>query len=257
MKSFQLFLITLFLFTVSSCQDLSHKSSDLPGPGDKTILVYGNGLHPVFIKYLAKLTNKDRAKICFLPTAAADNPRVAEYWFNLSSGISIEPSVLITFISSSPEQQSFEQQIMESDAIIVGGGNTLNMIAIWKAQGIDTLLRKAYNKGIIMAGGSAGSLCWFTGGYTDSRPQELTLMEGLGFLDFSHSPHYQNPTRKELFQKAILKGDLNSGYGCDDGAGLLFINGKMVKALSLENNCNSYFVYREYNKLVEKILPAE
>ncbi|MBA7558147.1 hypothetical protein ES705_50938 [subsurface metagenome] len=131
------------------------------------------------------------------------------------------------------------------------------MLAIWKAQGIDTLLKKAYNKGIILAGGSAGSLCWFTGGYTDSRPRELTIMKCLSFLDYSHSPHYNELARISLYQKAILEGKLKAGYACDGFAGLLFINGKMVKSVSLNSNNNNYYVSIQNGKLVEEKLPVE
>jgi peptidase E len=113
---------------------------------------------------------------------------------------------------------------MSMDAIIVGGGSTLNILAIWKAQGIDTVLRKAYDKGIILSGGSAGALCWFTRGYTGPRPKELTIIEALGFLNFSHCAHYHSePERRPLYQQAILSGKLIAGYACDDLAGLLFI----------------------------------
>jgi len=233
-----------------------------PDPGnkqiEKMIFVYGNGMDRVFIKYVMDLTHKSNPKICFLPTAAADDERVIAYWYKLCDNLPLIPNVLRTFVSSSPEQKSFEEVILDSDAIIVGGGNTLNMIAIWQAQGIDTLLRKAYDNGIILAGGSAGSLCWFTGGYTDSRPKELSLMECLGFLDYSHSPHYNgDPARRPLYKKAILEGKLNPGYACDDNAGLLFIDGKMVKSVSLNPKNNNYFVYLKDGKLYEEKLPSE
>ncbi len=147
---------------------------------------------------------------------------------------------------------------MSMDAIIVGGGSTLNMIAIWKAQGIDTVLRKAYNKGIVLAGGSAGSLCWFTGGYSDSRPKQLSIVDGLGFLNFSHCPHYHSePTRKPLYFQAILDKKLGNGYACDDKAGLLFTNGKLMKSLSLNKENNNYFIFLENGKVKEELLPAE
>ena len=147
---------------------------------------------------------------------------------------------------------------MSMDAIVVSGGNTLNMLTIWKAHGIDTLLRKAYDKGIILAGGSAGSLCWFTGGSTDSRPKELTIVEGLSFLNFSHSPHYLRESgRRPLYQQLILSGKLKFGYACDDMAGLLFINGVMKKSVTMNSNNNNYFVSAKEGKIIEELLPAE
>lgn len=251
-------LIIVCAFNTTSCQNSSGKSSSSALPPRKTIFVYGNGMDRSFIQYLITLTGKKNPKICFFPTAAADNERVIAYYQKLIEGLPFDPDVLRTFISSSPEQKTFEEQIFESDAILVGGGNTLNMLAIWKAQGIDTLLRMAYNKGIILAGGSAGSLCWFTGGYSDSRPKELSLIECLGFLDYSHSPHYNGePARKPLYHKAILEGKLKPGYACDDNAGLLFINGKMAKSLSLDPENHNYYVSVKDGILLEEKLPTE
>ena len=110
-------------------------------------------------------------------------------------------------------------------AIVVGGGNTLNMLAIWRAQGIDTELKKAYHKGVVMAGGSAGSLCWFNAGTTDSRPKELSIVEGMSFINKSHCPHYNSETsRRPLYHTNILSGKLTDGYACDDRSAIHFIN---------------------------------
>ena len=259
MKAIWLFLLTaICICDTTSCQGQAGKSGIKDQQPEKTIFVYGDGMEKAFINYIISLTEKPNPRICFFPTAAADDERIIGYWYKLCSGLPLRPGVVKTFISSSPEQKTFEEEILDYDAIIVGGGNTLNMIAIWKAQGIDTVLRKAYNKGIILAGGSAGSLCWFTGGYSDSRPKELSLIECLGFLDYSHSPHYNSePARKPLYHQAILDGKLKPGYACDDSAGLLFINGKLAKSVSLSSSDNSYYVYAENGKTVEEKLPAE
>ena len=253
-----LLLITFCTLEISSCQGLSRNPDPYDQTDGKTIFIYGDGMEKAFIRFVITLTKKSDPKICFLPTAAADNERVIGYWFKMCEDLPLEPDVLVTFISSSPDQKTFEDQILGSDAIIVGGGNTLNMIAIWKAQGIDTLLRKAYDQGIILAGGSAGSICWFTGGYSDSRPREMTLIECLGFLDYSHSPHYnREPARRSLYRQAILEGKLKPGYACDDNAGLLFVNGKMVKSVSLNTNDNSYYVSVKNGTISEEKLPVE
>ena len=89
------------------------------------------------------------------------------------------------------------------DGIVASGGNTLNQQAIWKAQGIDVILRQAWDRGIVLGGASAGSLCWFEEGTTDSRPKELTTVKCLGFLKGSHCPHYdREPDRRPLYQQA-------------------------------------------------------
>jgi peptidase E len=225
---------------------------------NKTIFVTGGSFGKPYIQYLASLTNKPNPKICFVPTASADNSNSIANWYATCEDLNVRPYVLRTFINSNPNQKTFEEIILSMDAIVVGGGSTLNMMAIWKAQGIDTILKKAYNKGIVLSGGSAGSLCWFTGGSTDSRPKELSLVECLGFLNYSHSPHYHaEAARRPLYHNYILKGILKAGYACDDRAGLLFINGLMKKAVSLDGNNNSYFVSVVDGKIKEELIPAE
>ncbi len=225
---------------------------------DKTIFVYGSYFDKTFTRYVASLTQKPNPKICFIPTASADDPYMITAWYETCAELPLRPYVLKTFIVTSPNQKSFEEILLEMDAIVVGGGNTLNMLAIWKAQGIDTVLKKAYDRGIILAGGSAGSLCWFAGGITDSRPKELTLIDGLGFLNYSHSPHYNSePARKPLYFNAILSGRLKPGYACDERAGLLFINGTLKKSVSQDAENNNYFLTVVDGKVKEELLPAE
>ena len=252
MKSKCFFLLVVFSFSVIlNGQDITKKP-------DKTIFVTGGFFGRQYIQYLASLTNKPNPKICFVPTASADNAQGIANWYATCEDLPVKPYVLRTFINSNPNQKSFEEIIMSMDAIVVGGGSTLNMIAIWKAQGIDTVLKKAYEKGIIMSGGSAGSLCWFMGGSTDSRPKQLTMVECLGFLNYSHSPHYHaEPARRPLYHNSILSGSLKSGYACDDRAGLLFINGSMKKSVSLDSTNNNYFVSLVDGKIKEELLPAE
>src|SRR5687767_4590283 len=253
MKTIYIFLFIAFYFSnASPGQDTTKKAVE------KTIFVTGGAFGKIFIQYVAALTNKPNPKICFFPTASADNPYSINSWYANCEDLPVRPYVLRTFINSSPNQKAFEETIMSMDALIVGGGSPLNMLAIWKAQGIDTVLKKAYERGIILAAGSAGSLCWFTGGYTDSRPKELSLIDALGFLNYSHSPHYHaEPTRRPLYHQTILNGRLKAGYACDDRAGLLFINGVMKKSVSQSPEHNNYFVSLADGKIKEELLPAE
>jgi peptidase E len=256
-KLLLLFFILGTVFSGNACHSQGGSRVTSEAEIKRMIFVYGNGIDRRFIKYVASLTGKEKPKICFFPTAAADDPRVNAYWGSLTDGLDIESSVIRTFISSAPEQKTFAEEILNCDAVIVGGGNTLNMLAIWHAQGIDTLLRMAYDKGVVMAGGSAGSLCWFSGGYSDSRPRELSLIECMGFLDYSHCPHYNEPARRSLYREAIQSGRLKPGFACEDDAALLFINEEMVKSLSLNPEDHSYYVSTEDGKLKEKELPVE
>jgi peptidase E len=256
-KLLLLFLIVGTVFSNSACHSQGGPRGTSESEIKRMIFVYGNGMERAFIEYVATLTGKEKPKICFFPTAAADDPRVIAYWHKLTDGLAIESCAVRTFISSAPEQKSFEEEILSSDAIIVGGGNTLNMIAVWHAQGIDTLLRMAYEKGVVMAGGSAGSLCWFTGGYSDSRPKELSIIDCLGFLPYSHCPHYDHPDRRSLYLEAVESGIMEPGYACEDGAALLFTDGQLSESFSLHPDRHSYFVTVEEGRVTETMLPAK
>jgi dipeptidase E len=222
---------------------------------DRTIFASGGNYGKPFIKYVIALTKKKNPRICFLPTPSGDSPVAIATWYQNCEDLEMQPFVQALYISSYRQTQSFEEVLLSMDAIIVGGGSTLNAIAEWKAHGIDTILRKAYNKGIILGGGSAGSICWFQGGTTDSRPQKLSLCAGLGFLPYSQSPHWlKEQSRRPLYRDAVLTGKLNPGYACDDGSAILFENEKAVKVVSIDDINIPYFVSVENGKIVEKPL---
>ncbi len=242
--------IVLFCMTFISASTLLSQ--------DQYIFPYGGGQNKLFIKEIIKLTGKERPRICFLPTASGDSEQNIIRWYELVHDLSVEPYVQKVWINSYDEKKSFEDVLLSMDAIVVGGGNTLNMIAIWKAQGIDVALKKALEKGIILSGGSAGSLCWFDNGTTDSRPIELTVVHGLGFLPFSHSPHYHSEEyRRPLYHKNIENGIFKAGYAMDDYSGIIFKNGKPFRIVSLGEEYNCYFVSMKDGKLVEEKLKAE
>ena len=223
-----------------------------------TLFIYGGQVNREFVKYTATLTKKEKPRICFLPTATGDALWYINYWYELCHDLDVEPHVLKVWISSSSQDWDFEDYLLEMDAIIVGGGNTLNMMTLLKAHKIDKVLMKAYKKGIILAGGSAGSLCWFNGGFTDSRPKQLTFVEGFNFLPYSHCPHYHSEaSRRPLFHHNIANGILTDGYACDDLSGILFEDGKAVKSISLNEKNHSFYVYKKNGEIVEERLNSE
>jgi peptidase E len=144
------------------------------------------------------------------------------------------------------------------DGIVVSGGNTLNQQAIWKAQGIDVVLKEAWDRGIVLGGASAGSLCWFEEGTTDSRPKELSTVQCLGFLKGSHSPHYdREPGRRPLYQKLIASGEMKPGYACDNDAGIYFEDNEVKRVVSTRAEAKVYYVSLVGGKIVEKVLEPE
>lgn len=222
----------------------------------RQLIIYGSGRHTVpFLNYMARLTGKKTPNLCFIPTASGDDEGYIKRFHEVCSKIDVKPHVLKVWVNSYDQQETFEEIISKMDAIVVGGGNTLNMLAIWKAQGIDVLLKTAYKNGVVMGGGSAGSLCWTNGGTTDSRPKELSIVKGMSFIDKSHCPHYNSEkSRRPLYHKNILEGKLTDGYACDDRSAIHFINEKVEKSVSLDEQNHSYYVYLKDNIIVEEKL---
>ncbi|WP_350288094.1 peptidase E [uncultured Croceitalea sp.] len=225
----------------------------------KQLLIYGSGRHTVpFINYMAQLTGKQKPNVCFLPTASGDDVEYINRFYEVCNQLEVNPHVIRVWINSYDQKETFEELIDKMDVIVVGGGNTLNMLAIWKAQGIDVALKKAYENGTIMGGGSAGSLCWTNGGTTDSRPAELSIVKGLSFINKSHCPHYNSEkSRRPLYHKNILEGNLTDGYACDDRSAIHFINEEVEKSISLDKENHSYYVYLKGEKIVEERIPNE
>jgi len=255
MKQKTFTLLIFFLLTFVGIESL--KAQQYKDKQDETIFVWGRDINTKFVQYVADLTKKEHPKICYLPTASGDNPDNIKYWENICNRLQLDTIILKVWVSSSEKNQSFEDILLNSDAIVVGGGNTLNMLGIWKVQGIDTVLEKALKNGIILSGGSAGSICWFQNGISDSRPVNLSIVKGLGFLPFSNCPHYSQEARKDLYHQMIKDGKMNSGYATDGLAGILFKNGKAVKSVSQSDIHNSYFVNLKKGKIKETKLKSE
>jgi len=248
-------LYFMFLLSAVSLSAIGQTNVNTVPP--RTIFAYGGGFTKEFMQYVIRLTKKENPKVCFLATAAGDNANTVLAWYAICEDLPMRPYFQKSYVASYTEPKTFEENLLSMDAIVVGGGNTLNLMAIWKAQGIDTVLRKAYNKGIILSGGSAGSLCWFQGGTTDSRPKELSIVHGLGFIPTSHCPHYHSELlRKPLYFDNILKGKLSPGYAIDDKAGIVFENEKYIKSVAIDDKSNTYYVSVVNGAVDEKLLPV-
>lgn len=229
-----------------------------PKQTSRQILIAGGGFGTTFIRYMAELTGKDRPRLCYLPTASADRESGSIRWYENCAPLNVFPSVQASFINSNRMDQSWEEALLSMDGIVVSGGNTLNQQAIWKIQGIDEVLREAWDRGIVLGGASAGSLCWFEEGTTDSRPQELTKIECLGFLRGSHSPHYDGEAnRRPTYHRLISSGVLKPGYACDNDSGIYFIDNEVSRVVKTREDAKVYYVALEAGQVVETELPAE
>src|SRR6476660_6858229 len=209
----------------------------------RKILIAGGGFNTAFIRYMASLTGKPRPRICYLPTASADSPSGTISFYQSCATLPVEPYVQESFIASTEQPKGWDEVFLSMDAIVCSGGNTLNQQAIWKAQGIDEVLRQAWDRGIVLGGASAGSLCWFDEGTTDSRPKELSIVKCLGFIKGSHSPHYDaEPGRRPLYQKLISSGQMQPGYACDNDAGIYFEDNTVKRVVSARDGAKVYYV---------------
>ena len=134
--------------------------------------------------------------------------------------------------------------LLEQDVIYVSGGNTLNMLAIWRLHGVDTALREAWERGIVLIGSSAGSICWFESGVTDSYGPELKPIHGcLGFLAGSNCPHYDGEAqRRPVYTRLVDSGELPPGCACDDGATLLYRGTELTEVVASRAQARAYRV---------------
>ncbi len=204
--------------------------------------------------YLLSLVKKDKPKVCFISTASGDSKEYIERFYNSFSSLSCEPSNLALY---RPPEGDLREFVMDKDIFYVGGGNTRNLLVLWKEWGLDLLLKEAWEKGAILAGISAGSICWFDQGLTDSVTGKLLPLNCLGLLKGSNCPHYDGEVeRRPSYQQSILSGSMKNGIACDDGVAAHFINGELSKFVSSRETANAYRVELTKSGILEtKIRP--
>ena len=203
----------------------------------KTIVAVGGGSfrtypgNPLDTWLLAR-TGKERPRVAFLPTASGDQEGVIEAFTRSFLERGAIPTVVRLFVRDVIDLESL---LLGQDLVLVSGGNTANQQAVWKLHGVDRILRAAYERGIVLAGWSAGGLCWFESGVTDSfHVTELAALSGLlGILPGSFCPHFNSEeNRRPRYHAWIADGTLPAGLAADDGVGLLFEDGRFVEAMS-------------------------
>lgn len=205
--------------------------------------------NPALDRYLVNLTGKERPKVAYLGQAAAEHRDMVLAFYRAYTSLGAVPSWLSLFLPHTADLEGF---LCEQDLIYVGGGNTKSMLALWREWGLDRILRTAGESGTILAGISAGALCWFESGTTDSIPGRLTILQCLGYLRGSFSPHYDGePERRPAFQRLIAAGDLPDGYAMDDGAAAHFVDGRLIEVVTSRPAARGYRVERNGDQAVE------
>jgi dipeptidase E len=211
-------------------------------------------VHPI-VEYVLSLAGKERPRVAFLPTAVGDSTETLIGMYNRIPPARAERTHLMLFHRTVKDIRSF---LLGQDVIWVSGGNTANMLAVWRVHGVDRVLREAWEQGIVLTGGSAGSLCWFECGTTDSfNLAELeALHDGLGFLPGSHCPHYDGePQRRPLYQRLIAEG-FPPGIAIDDDAAVHFVGTEVTEVVSAREGATAYRVELTDGRVVETPLEA-
>lgn len=188
-----------------------------------------------------KQRGRERPRICFLATASGDSP---QYIANFYAAFARRSDATHLGLFDR-KVGDIDQFLLEQDAVYVGGGNTANMLALWRLHGVDRALARAWEAGVVLSGLSAGSNCWFQSATTDSFGPLAALRDGLGFLPGSHSPHYDGePARRPTFQRLIGEGVLPDGYAADDGAALVFHGTEVAEVVTSRPGARAYRVAR-------------
>ena len=199
-------------------------------------------------RYVLELTGKERPQLLYVPTAAADEDSAVAMFYDRFARRT-EANTLLTF----PYPPSdLRELVLSQDAICVSGGNTANMLAIWRVHGIDQLMREAWEQGTVLWGASAGMICWFEQGVTDSFGPQLEAMDCLGFLSGSACPHYDGEERRRPRYRELVDGGLGEGVAADDGAALHYIGTELQEIVSCRPGATAYRVTRDG----EEPLPA-
>jgi peptidase E len=177
--------------------------------------------------------------VSFLGTAGGDADACLLKFYTAFSRSGCRLSHLPLFKRVPP----FRDYLMRQDVIYVGGGNTKSMLAVWRDWGLPELLREAWEAGVILAGVSAGAICWFEQAVVDSYAEGLAVSECLGFLSGSCCPHYNSePERRPVYHRLLLRGEITPGTAIDDGAAVHFAEGEIHRVVASEPGATAYRV---------------
>jgi peptidase E len=205
-------------------------------------------------RYVLGAARRKRPRVCLIATAGGDPAKHVRHFYRAFRDVDCVPAHLDVFALP---VQGVDAFLEAQDVVYVGGGNTRNLLLLWHAWGVDRALRKACASGTVLAGVSAGALCWFREGITDSWPGKLAPLSCLGFIDASFSPHYDGePGRRPAFHALIARARLRSGYAADDGVALRFESGVFREAVAEDAGKSAYHVARAGRGVRERALPT-
>ncbi len=212
----------------------------------KQIVAFGGGGfsmesgNPLLDDYVMGLTGSAEPKVCFLPTASGDADHYLVRFYNAFRERA-KPSHVSLF-RRERGASDVRSHLLSQDMIYVGGGSLVSLLGVWRAHGIDEILREAWEAGVVLCGLSAGSLCWFAEAVSGYHG-EVNRVEALGFLPHTNAVHYCEGERRAAFHKHLLDG-MPSGYGAEDGAALRFVGDELVEVVSSRPEARAYRLER-------------
>jgi peptidase E len=203
------------------------------------------------LSYVLSLAASDRPRVCYVGTAMGDAADVTVMFYDAVRGLDVRPSHLDLF--PMPNVPDVRAHLLAQDVVYVGGGSVANLLAVWRTHALDVYLREAWEQGVVLAGTSAGSLCWFEGGTTDSfGPDLMPVTNGLGLIPASNTPHYDSEERRRpLYQRLVRDGTLSPGWAADDSVGLVFEGTEFAEAVSYRPGAKAWRVERDGETAVE------
>ncbi|MCR8643546.1 peptidase E [Paenibacillus sp. N1-5-1-14] len=202
-------------------------------------------------QYILSQVKSSQPKVCFIPTASGDSQGYIDRFYQSFEHLPCVPTHLTLFKN---QPRNLEEFILSKDILYVGGGNTRNMLVLWREWGLDQILRTALDNGVILAGLSAGAICWFEGGVTDSIPGELTGLKCLGLLAGSSCPHYDGESdRRSSYHRLLMDNKIGGGIALDDGVAAHYVDGRIHQIVSSRPQAKAYFVSMTNHQVSESI----
>jgi peptidase E len=196
-------------------------------------------------QYILHQSSSRNPRVCFVPTASGDSDSYTAKFYAAFAQLDCQPSHLTFFRRTEADLRSY---LLEKDVIYVGGGNTKSMLAVWRDWGVDEVLREAWQSGVILAGISAGAICWFEQGVTDSVKGPLISLDCLGFLAGSCCPHYDGESdRRPAYHALLSKRRILPGLALDDGVAAHFDGQTLKTAVSSRDNAKAYQLLSKTN----------
>jgi peptidase E len=199
---------------------------------------------PLIEHAIALAGNPDRPRVCYVGTASGDNPNGTTGFYQAFAGSDARVSTLDLF--SMPNVPDLRAHVLEQDVVWVGGGSVANLLAVWRVHGLDEVFREAWEAGVVLAGVSAGSICWHVGGTTDSFGLDLrAVTDGVALLPYGNGVHYDTEARRRpLLHRLVADGTLPTSYATDDGVGLHYRGTELVEVVADRPGVAAYRVER-------------